>query len=224
MVEYVKVRTWFQTFNNPYIPSCSISCCFQSAVLDFTYSAPLNSAKLGLWKSRTDFMMQVSAKYLFFYWCLELLLVAQIWKLSSQVSQSVSRHWGHVYILTACFAAQLCWREGDYLVSFTARFGCSYSAPQRAVFFHPLGVSAAPLMFDQPQKTAKRPVYPTCFQSTGQTPDSHRYHSGTGKVWLFSVWVLAKMCVSALFPSASRLMLQLNILSLVKKNQREFAF
>lgn len=125
VVECVKVRTWFQTFNNPYIHSCSKRLVV-SSLLDFTCSALLTSAKLGLWKSRTGAVMQPSANYLFFcYWCLEMLLVARICELSAQVSKSVSRRRGHVYVLHARFAAQLCLagREGDYLVSFAARSG-----------------------------------------------------------------------------------------------------
>lgn len=152
--------------------------------------------------------------------------VARICKLSAQVSRSVSRRWGHVYVLHARFTPQLCWREGGRL----SRQLCCEIRPSHILLLGVLFFFFPSLVFllrcwclINPQKTAKRPVYPACFQSQRQAL-SHRYQGGTGEVWLFSARVSAKMCVSALFPSASRLMLWLNILPRVKKNQREFAF
>lgn len=70
-------------------------------------------------------MMQASAKLqqACIFCCLETLLMARMCKLSAQGCKSVSRCWGHVCVLHAHFAAQLClggW-GGDYLVSFAAR-------------------------------------------------------------------------------------------------------
>lgn len=170
-------------------------------------------------------MMQASAKLqqACIFCCLETLLMARMCKLSAQGCKSVSRRWGHVCVLHAHFAAQLCW--GGIISSASLQdLLVSLSAPQRAVFFSSSSCFCCTADVWSTKKTAERPVYPACFQSKGQKLDSHRYQGGTGEVWLFSAWLSAKMSVSALFPSAPRLMLQLNILPRVKKNQSEFAF
>lgn len=172
-------------------------------------------------------MMQASAKLqqACIFCCLETLLMARMCKLSAQGCKSVSPRWGHVCVLHAHFAAQLCWGR-DYLVSFAARSARLTFCSSACRFFPSSSSSCFCCTADvwSTKKTAERPVYPACFQSKGQQLDSHRYQGGTGEVWLFSAWLSAKMSVSALFPSAPRLMLQLNILPRVKKNQSEFAF
>lgn len=126
-------------------------------------------------------MMQASEKLLvFFYWCLQMLLVSQICKLSAQVSKSVSRRWGHVYVLHARFAAQLRWREGGRL---SRQLRCeirpSHILLLSVLVFFPLGVSAAPLMFDQPPKKQPRGLFILhVFRAKG----SHRYQGETGEV------------------------------------------
>lgn len=175
-----------------------MSCCFQSAVLDFTCSALLSPVKLGLGTAEQTLRCRPLQTTCFFYCCLEMLLVAPICKLSAQVSKSVRRRRGHVYALHARFAPQLCWREGGRL---SRRLRCEIRPSHILLlsllfFIFFFFCRAADVWSTPPKKTADRPVYPACFPSKGPKLNGHRYQGGTGEVWLFSAWVVGwNVCV-----------------------------
>lgn len=225
MVECEKLRPWFHTCNNSHIHLCSkypvvsILLCWISPVLrllplqnyDFGKAAHVNDA--GLCKT-------TAGLYLLLFGDAAYGSNVQIVSAGLQERQPALRS-------CLCSSCSLCCPTllGGIISSASLQdLLVSLSAPQRGVFFSSSSCFCCTADVWSTKKTAERPVYPACFQSKGQKLDSHRYQGGTGEVWLFSAWLSAKMSVSALFPSAPRLMLQLNILPRVKKNQSEFAF
>lgn len=118
-------------------------------------------------------MMQASAKLqqASIFCCLKTLLMARMCKLSAQGCKSVSPRWGHVCVLHAHFAAQLCCWGGFISSASLQDLLVSHSAPQRAVFSFLLllRVSAAPLMFDQPKKQPRGLFIPHVFRAKGRS-------------------------------------------------------
>lgn len=132
-----------------------LSCCFQLAAEFHSFYSYYLCKTRTLWKQNrlSDAGL---CQLLVFDRCLETLLVARICTSSAQVSKSVSRRWGHVYLRHA--QTLFCGREADYLLSSAAR-SSRLTFCSSACCFSPLGVSAELLMFDQPPKKQPRGLF-----------------------------------------------------------------